>query len=253
NTITWQELHENGAANGLKPENGQLLQEFEAIKTAILKATSKRGHTPRQESSEEKFNRDSGKDIADIIYKNRVVNAHAVIDLVDNIESLCNKGNGEYAALEENKIILISQIGNSEKHREHNKDFVDALIGKSNLSILIKNGEKVNFVADILSGLIRDHNDNNGFKIGADVFKKILELNPTHAKKYILAIISAAVRYPHDRKSVNSDVLLKIVQDILFTIKSEKDKEKVKIVEEVLLGLLKSDDFILSLEAMGIV
>ncbi len=36
---------ENGAANGLKPENGQLLQEFEAIKTAILKATSKRGHT----------------------------------------------------------------------------------------------------------------------------------------------------------------------------------------------------------------
>ncbi|MCP4473549.1 MAG: hypothetical protein GY821_03080, partial [Gammaproteobacteria bacterium] len=45
NTITWQELHENGAANGLKPENGQLLQEFEAIKTAILKATSKRGHT----------------------------------------------------------------------------------------------------------------------------------------------------------------------------------------------------------------
>ncbi|MCP4475185.1 MAG: hypothetical protein GY821_11610, partial [Gammaproteobacteria bacterium] len=46
NTITWQELHENGAANGLKPENGQLLQEFEAIKTAILKATSKRGHTP---------------------------------------------------------------------------------------------------------------------------------------------------------------------------------------------------------------
>ncbi|MCP4473545.1 MAG: hypothetical protein GY821_03060, partial [Gammaproteobacteria bacterium] len=47
NTITWQELHENGAANGLKPENGQLLQEFEAIKTAILKATSKRGHTQR--------------------------------------------------------------------------------------------------------------------------------------------------------------------------------------------------------------
>ncbi|MCP4472986.1 MAG: MHS family MFS transporter, partial [Gammaproteobacteria bacterium] len=45
NTITWQELHENGAANELKPENGQLLQEFEAIKTAILKATSKRGHT----------------------------------------------------------------------------------------------------------------------------------------------------------------------------------------------------------------
>ncbi len=46
NTIAWQELHENGAANELKPENGQLLQEFEAIKTAILKATSKRGHTP---------------------------------------------------------------------------------------------------------------------------------------------------------------------------------------------------------------
>ncbi|MCP4473351.1 MAG: hypothetical protein GY821_02015, partial [Gammaproteobacteria bacterium] len=45
NTIAWQELHENGAANELKPENGQLLQEFEAIKTAILKATSKRGHT----------------------------------------------------------------------------------------------------------------------------------------------------------------------------------------------------------------
>ncbi|MCP4475711.1 MAG: hypothetical protein GY821_14325, partial [Gammaproteobacteria bacterium] len=52
NTITWQELHENGAANGLKPENGQLLQEFEAIKTAILKATSKRGHTLLQHQSE---------------------------------------------------------------------------------------------------------------------------------------------------------------------------------------------------------
>ncbi|MCP4474724.1 MAG: hypothetical protein GY821_09210, partial [Gammaproteobacteria bacterium] len=56
NTITWKELHENGAANGLKPENGQLLQEFEAIKTAILKATSKRGHTQstsQQRSSQE--------------------------------------------------------------------------------------------------------------------------------------------------------------------------------------------------------
>ncbi|MCP4472997.1 MAG: ABC transporter substrate-binding protein, partial [Gammaproteobacteria bacterium] len=56
NTITWQELHENGAANGLKPENGQLLQEFEAIKTAILKATSKRGHTHfKQQGLQVKF------------------------------------------------------------------------------------------------------------------------------------------------------------------------------------------------------
>ncbi len=46
NTITWQELQENGADHELKPKNGQLLEEFEKIKTAILMVTSKRGHTP---------------------------------------------------------------------------------------------------------------------------------------------------------------------------------------------------------------
>ncbi len=44
-TITWKELQENGADHKLKPENGQLLKEFEKIKTAILMVTSKRGHT----------------------------------------------------------------------------------------------------------------------------------------------------------------------------------------------------------------
>ena len=44
-SIMWQELSKNGAADELKPKHGSL-DEFEAIKNTILGITSKRGHIP---------------------------------------------------------------------------------------------------------------------------------------------------------------------------------------------------------------
>ncbi len=54
-TLEWLELNENGADNELKPKNGSL-EEFEAIKSAILEITSKRGHTRlKRAQAREKF------------------------------------------------------------------------------------------------------------------------------------------------------------------------------------------------------